>query len=767
MMKMIYMGILFLMIVLVMACTGVVRRKNDETSRSIFRLFLVAIASTISNGIFVMVDIMPVANFFHSVFLSSIDWLLMLMLNFVMCFTEYNRKYKKLIYVGYAVATIEMISMLLNPFYGHVFKLEQCYSKTFGNYFKPVEYTNVFLVHLAFSYLLVLAIFAFLVAKFVNTPKVYRKKYGAIIVCVTVVVLFDAVGLAMNFPIDISLIFYCAACLGVFFFASYYVPKTISETIMRTAVRMVDMGVGFFDIYGKCVYVNKRGEQMISKFKGLAVSDDYEILERYFAGWLQRHWTDKDQEQTYVERFSDIYRNYTYEFTVQKLVSEEKEFLGYFITCIDRTVEFEQYEEEHYRATHDLLTGIYNLQYFEQKVSETIKRNPFRQFVMITSDIKDFKLMNDLFGTDRGDEVLKMHAELFRKYAGEDVVYGRLVEDRFGFFMPKERFSNEQFLEAMNQLTSHFTNEFFKLQIYMGVYESVDKNEPIFVMIDKCNLAISTIRGSYSKRIAMYDESLFRKEMDKNAIINEFDGALSMGEFEIYLQPQITRDGKMIGAEALARWNHPDKGMIPPARFIPILEQAGLIYRLDANIWEMAAKQLAEWKQKGREDLHISVNISAQDQYHIDIFETMKGLVEKYEINPRNLKLEITESIFITEVDKHLELVKRLQAYGFEIEIDDFGSGYSSLNILKDISANVIKIDMGFLQDTGNRARSEQIVASIIALAKKLDIFVITEGVETKEQVEKLTAMNCDAFQGFYYSKPIPVKEFEERYMKA
>ena len=163
--------------------------------------------------------------------------------------------------------------------------------------------------------------------------------------------------------------------------------------------------------------------------------------------------------------------------------------------------------------------------------------------------------------------------------------------------------------------------------------------------------------------------------------------------------------------------------------------------------------------------MHISVNISAKDQYHMDIYETLKKLAEDYEVNPKNLRLEITETIFITEVESHLRLVRKLQEYGFEIAIDDFGSGYSSLNILKDISANELKIDMVFLQETKNKERGAKIVASVIKLSKQLGMTVVVEGVETKEQVEMLKALDCDVYQGYYFAKPVPVAEFESRYM--
>lgn len=765
MIRTMYLGVLFVMIVLVFAAATVIRKREDAVSKSISSLFLVIIFAIITNAVFVMSEVEIVAVWSHSLFLASIDWLLLFMLRYSVVYTEYTNRLDVAMKLLYVIAAVETVVLGLNPFFHHVFLLEKREASGIGTFFSPVSYGFPFYIHLGFSYILVVWIFALLLYKTIKTTKVYRKKYSVILYCVAVIVIFDAIGLSLNLPIDISLLCYCLGCFAVVYFSLYYVPRSMSDTILSTAVQMADVGVGCFDVSGKCIYINQRGRQMMQRLGRFHIDEDLGEMETYFAGWLERHWNENDEEKSFVEKLTDGTREFVYEFTVQRLSDEDDELLGYFINGKDRTEEYEKYQDEHYRATHDMLTGIYNELYFEEKVVETLNKYPDTPYVMIASDIKDFKLVNDLFGVERGDEVLKLIAQMFRKYAREDDVYGHLVKDRFAFCMPKERFGADVFLRIMNEIEDVFVNEYFRLQIKMGVYEITDIQEPVFLMIDKCNLAIDRIKDVYAEQVSIYDEQLFLEQMDKNRIINEFEGALATGDITMYLQAQTTAEGKVFGAEALARWNRSKDGFLSPDEFVPVLEQAGLIWRLDMYIWELAAQQLAKWKEIGREDLHISVNISSQDQYHIDIFSVLKNIVEEYRINPKNLRLEITESIFVTEVERHLQLLKQLQEYGFEIAIDDFGSGYSSLNMLKDITANELKIDMGFLHDVKDARRSRTVVGSIISLAKELDMFVLTEGVETEHQLEMLNQMGCDAYQGFYFSKPVPVHEFEERFM--
>ena len=313
-------------------------------------------------------------------------------------------------------------------------------------------------------------------------------------------------------------------------------------------------------------------------------------------------------------------------------------------------------------------------------------------------------------------------------------------------------------------MQDYFKDSSFHLHIFTGVYDINDLEEPVSIMCDKANLASETIKNEYKSNIAYYTERLFESSIEERRIIGEFERAISNNEFEMYLQPQVDSSGNLYGAEALVRWQHPERGLLSPAIFIDVLEKTGFIYKLDRYMWDKAAKKLGEWKKEGKDQYHISVNISTKDFYLVDVYETFVGLVDKYDIDTVNLNIEITETTLMSDFDKNMGIIRLLQNYGFNIEIDDFGSGYSSLNMLKDISADVLKIDMGFLRASENEAKGLDILESIITLAGKLGMKVITEGVETKKQLYMLVEMGCDMYQGYYFSKPIPVDEFEKKY---
>ena len=417
------------------------------------------------------------------------------------------------------------------------------------------------------------------------------------------------------------------------------------------------------------------------------------------------------------------------------------------------------------RIKFDPLTKVYSREYFFEKAQERILSNPEVDYYMICTDIKDFKLINDLYGNEIANNLLIKEAEQLRIYFQKTAVYGRIGGDKFAMCIPKETLWEPDFFRLTDNLKGMFRKSSYQLQIYAGVYEMQDIKESISVACDKANIAIASIEGDYQKKVAYYNQGFIENELKRKQVLSEFDLALRKNQFCIFLQPQTGKDGTAHGAEALVRWYHPTRGLLMPGEFIGYLEQAGVIYKLDAYVWEQAAFRLSEWKKIGRGDLHISVNISTKDFYYMDIYATVTGLVEKYDIDPSNLRLEITETALATNFVDILEVVTKLQESGFIIEIDDFGSGYSSFNMLKDFNADILKIDREFLNETANQKRSRTILEGIIRLSVQMQMDVISEGVETREQVDMLTDMGCGMFQGYYFSKPISVEEFERKYV--
>lgn len=416
------------------------------------------------------------------------------------------------------------------------------------------------------------------------------------------------------------------------------------------------------------------------------------------------------------------------------------------------------------REMYDGLTGLYKKDVFMQKTAEMLRLNPNRDFDMIQVDINRFQAVNNAFGTTEGDHLLQYMGRLVEDLGndGEPMTCCRENADFFYICRPRsEEADLEYYADYFHSMLSRFKNE-IDIVPNMGVYRIVDSSMDVSEMMDCAHLAAKECKGNYVKNYAIYASYLRENIIKEQLYVSNMAGAVENEEFVIYYQPKVDlADGSLVGAEALVRWLDPEKGLIPPGEFIPVFERNGLIIRLDYYVWEHVCMQLRAWLDEGKQPLPVSINISRISTYNPFIVEQIDGLVQKYELPRELLELELTESAYSLNPVAVREYMKRFRALGFTVLMDDFGSGYSSLNVLKDIEVDILKIDMRFLDSCDDPKRAENIMASVIRMAKWLRMPVIAEGVERKEQVYFLRSVGCEYIQGYYFSKPLPLKEYE------
>lgn len=411
----------------------------------------------------------------------------------------------------------------------------------------------------------------------------------------------------------------------------------------------------------------------------------------------------------------------------------------------------------------DKLTGIYKEDIFYTKTRALLEENKNKEFEITCFDISRFKVINELFGREAGNQLLKKIAETLGSYKMQDFVYARFYADKFVLFYPAENNNRDNIISLLQEEVEKFKKN-YKIILYFGVYPVRDRSLSVSEMCDKANMALRKIKGRYRIVCKEYDEDMHKNLIDEQSFINDMNRALKDKEFLFYLQPKYELSTeKIIGAEALVRWKHPTKGFIGPNRFIPIFEQNGFILELDKYIWESVCKLLHCWKEEGKPLHPISVNVSRADLYDRGLVDFLANLVKKYDVPPRMLELELTESAYIDDSEQIITITQKLQELGFIILMDDFGSGYSSLNMLKDVNVNILKVDLKFLQDNGKKSnRSGRILNSVVHMVKCLDIPIIIEGVETQQQAQFLRSIGCNWVQGYYYSRPVPVNEYEK-----
>ncbi|MDD3411858.1 MAG: EAL domain-containing protein, partial [Eubacteriales bacterium] len=408
----------------------------------------------------------------------------------------------------------------------------------------------------------------------------------------------------------------------------------------------------------------------------------------------------------------------------------------------------------------DALTGLNGRYAFYREVQRCLREQPDERWSVIALDVDHFKAVNELFGYEAGDGVLKVIARTLQSEAGERGVAARLESDRFAACMasPDLDALTARLNAALKPLLGGL-----RATLYAGAYPDAKAGEDVGRMCDRALTALKTVKGSFLKQWAVYDVQMRETMLREQALMADLSGALEREEFVLYFQPLFSiTSGDPISAEALVRWQHPERGLLSPGVFVPLFERNGMITRLDAYVWEKACQYLQSAMRRGQPVLPVSVNVSRLNLYRPHLCEEIVALVERYGVELRLLKLEITESAYTDNPRQLLEAMKTLHAHGFEILMDDFGSGYSSLNMLKEVPVDILKMDMRFLDDFEKNGRAGNVMTSVVRMAKWLQIVVVAEGVETQAQIDFLRSIGCDRVQGFYFSKPLPIPEFEK-----
>ena len=415
-----------------------------------------------------------------------------------------------------------------------------------------------------------------------------------------------------------------------------------------------------------------------------------------------------------------------------------------------------------YLATYDELTGIYNKQAFYAKTKEMLLDNPDKNFDLLRINIERFKVLNDLFGESTGDKLLRYIGKFLKEINLPLCVSGRLYADNFVVCYEAGKGDSRRMINTLQMVADSFAIN-NRTILSFGLYRIDDKTLPVSVMCDRANMALWKAKGNFKNPYCEYDEKMRQQVLKEQKIINAMEMAIQNKEFTLYLQPKYDIEkGTIIGAEALVRWISLENGFISPGDFIPVFENNGFVYEVDKFIWEESCRYLRKWLDEGREVHPISVNVSRIDLYDPKLVQHLVNLREKYQLPSQYLELEITESAYTEDPEQIITITRQLREAGFVILMDDFGTGYSSLNMLKDIQIDVLKLDMGFLKSSDYSAKGGNILTAILKMAESLKMQTIAEGVETKEQVEFLKSIGCRYVQGFYYSKPLPVGEFEK-----
>ena len=738
-------------------------KRAGHVTYSLSHLLTATLVPLVSNLVAVVTQEQFIAEICYLVYLIGLNLFAYMLLAFIMDFCEIKyrgSRYKSLITV---LVLVNTAALCLNPLFHHVFIVTPEYSSN-GDLFFIIRSEYGSYLNFAVVVFVVCISINVLIVRMRRLATVYYRKYLIITAVLVLDVVLEFYFMFSDAPVDHTISAYTILGIVLYYFTLIYKPTRIARNLADAVVKNHTDGIIFYDYDVNALYANDEAykildldtkkpdactDKLIDIMGGADLTTDFDISSRF----------NTSEDKTRYVNIS------------HRLMKDKKGLsIGSFFNIHDNTDEILLNEKRHWEATHDGLTGIYNRNRFLEKVDGILAAAPDEDYLMIAFDINDFKFINEVYGKDKADSILVLISKTIAT-SSPDAVYCRWSGDVFAVFTKKNNFGTEEDVIRRNirGLEARFRSKMDEqndtkqpIVIHVGVYETSDlENIPPAIMIDRCQIAIETIKGDFNNRLVFYDNKIRENRLWEQRITTELDAAIKNGEIVPYIQPQYNADGILEGGEILARWIHSEHGFLAPFKFIPTFEKNGMIYKLDLCMWETACKILSRWKHEGKE-WALSVNISPKDFYFLDIYGVITELVSSYRIDPAKLHLEITESAVIDNAQDNIEVLKKLREAGFIVEMDDFGSGYSSLNMLKEIPLDVLKIDMVFLQETANYDKSSIILQSIIDMANKLNLSQITEGVETREQLDMLIQMGCKLFQGYYFSKPIPLEEFEK-----
>lgn len=696
--KAMFAGLSITAIFILIICAYICRKGHGRVGRSMIWLLVAGAASVACYSIVFFFEDYQVLVLGYSLFFASLDWLCMTVLRYAIDYTRHKGQTilpvkRWFIICTYILIIADSISLLCNAYYEHATRFQVIYYHR-ERYLRILQ-LPAFYIHCCICYSLLAVSMYLLIKKNIVAPVLYRKKYYMVLVIMAALATADAVCLYLQPAVNLTIFAYVVVALFFYYFSFYYMPEYLEQYMQRLVQDKQQDIIVMFDNEDHCVYMNGNAS--------LFLQEDEKLTKESF----EKSWNYEDEKKKLVTLLKNDNKEY-FSREYEELFDNNGKYIGCFFVMHDVTKERALREKYRYLATHDALTGLYNRVYFFERAEEFMKSRLDEKFLIICSDIRQFKAINDIFGVEMGDTVLKSIADALVRDDDGNRVYGRIAGDSFAICIPKNNFHMlDNFVKDGNVL--YVKNVNYPIVNHVGIYEVDDLSVSVSAMCDRAMLALDSIKDDMQKEIAYYDEQLREELLQEKEMVKDLIPAFEEKQFTIYLQPQISHStGSIVGAETLVRWIHPEKGMITPNVFIPLMEHNGLISKLDQYIWRMACEQLKQYEEQGKE-ISLSVNISPKDFYYLDLYKEFMSLVKEFDITPSKLKL-----------------------------------------------------DMKFMEKAEDDDRSANILQMVIQMAKKLHMPVIAEGVETREQADYLGSIGCDIVQGYYYAKPMAIEEFDK-----
>ena len=732
-------------------CVLFARRSGKRIGKTVAAMTASLIPPILGNVLIITTQKHLTADIGSLLYFVGMDVVMYWLLRFTFRYCEIPKPSRGIRILAYGLLIADVVQLLLNPVFGHAFGHEPILFDGMI-YFRLIPRTGQ-MFHRALDYGILAYAMVLFARKAMHSARIDAQRYIVILAVMILTALWESFYIFTGTPIDRSMIGFGLFGVVIFYYALYYQPVRLMNRILSGIAEETTSALFFFDELGKCIWANQRGMNLTE-----TEAQDYGNAGEKLKGLFSDIDEDGIWQRIESRGIGDDRRYFMLE--KRPVPDRHNQPVGSFLSVRDNTTEHTERVRERYLATHDPLTGLYNRDTLYQRIAERLKTRRDVRWMIIYVNVNDFKIIHDIFGADFSNRVLQEVGAWVAEGMSANTIYGRLVGDTFGACIPADEFNAGRIEQKLNGFIVRQGGMEHAAVIHLGVYEVTDPTVEVSVMFDRAKVAESSIHKNFRQHIAYYNNEIRDHLLLAQQLSGQLGEAIEKRHVQPYLQPMTDRDGRIVGAEVLARWDHPEKGFLQPAVFIGEFEGNGMIAQLDRAMWRFACEILHDWKTTYPE-LFLSVNISPRDFYFMDVADELRNLLKEFGLEPYNLRLEITETVMLNDREKHLSVIEALRGEGFLIEMDDFGSGYSSLNMLKEIPLDVLKIDMAFLRREGEQNKARRILNGILSMTEDFGMESVIEGVQTEEQYRMMAGMGCRLFQGFYFAKPMQRDEFE------
>ena len=747
-------SVIYILLIMALAvCHYAARRSHKVISSSVALLLGALIPPVTGNLMIVASSNRTVSTIGYYIYFLGMNYVMFALLEFTLDYCKLSWPGEKLKRFVYGLLIADCCQYLFNPLFHQAFTTEPVMVDGRAYFSLIANFGQAF--HRLVDYGIFIAVLVIFIVKVIRVPRIYSERYSTLLITMIIVGAWETFYIFSKSPIDRSMIGFGVFGLMVHYFALHYRPMRLLDRMLANIASDLPDALFFFDAVGRCIWANKPGI-------ALAEIDDEDFesagprLVKMFGSFDSLAGDDVVRMRRNIGEVGNERH-----FVIEKhIVSDDNRVTGYFLSVRDDTEAQRRLERQKYIANHDVLTKLYTREYLYKRIRQTLHSNSGTEYCVAFLDATNFKVINDIYGNEFGDRALMILADWVRNNFPASAIYGRIAGDMFGILLPRRDFDAEYLEPKLANFVIKEGKLEHPLLLHLGVYNITEPGLDVSVMFDRARMALTTIKDDFQVHIAYYDDDMRDRVLWDQLISSQLHEAIRARQVQPYLQPVVDVHGSVVGAEALVRWKHPIDGLLSPGSFIPVFEKNGMIAELDKYMWRSSCEILAQWKAAGRDDLFISVNISPKDFYFMNVADEIKSVVREFAVDPSKLRVEITETAMMDDIENRVKVLNDLKKSGFMVEMDDFGSGYSSLNMLKDMPVEVIKLMM-FLRKSSNDVKARKILNHIVKLSDDLGVTSLTEGIESHDQYEMLAEMGCKLFQGYYFAKPMPLEEFE------